>query len=168
VTVPNSKINSWETWFIFNLRRKITKLVTHPAYYIFRFLMNHGHHDFFIYTPIHTWVVIPCSTSRMYPSWPRPQVRLSPSLAHTYLVSSLFVLAHPVACCLSQWFIFHMCNPPFTTRRLNTFIQVNIMGARDDINNKDIHSLQLFFSCFLFTSGQASWPRTFMSGTLSF
>jgi hypothetical protein len=47
--VSNSRINSWETWFIFNLQRKKNKIVMHPAYYIFRFPMNHEHHDFFIF-----------------------------------------------------------------------------------------------------------------------
>jgi hypothetical protein len=31
---------------------------------------------------------------------------------HTYLVSFLFVLAHPAACYLFQWFIFHTCTLP--------------------------------------------------------
>jgi hypothetical protein len=42
----------------------------------------------------------------------------------------MFVLAHAITCCLSQQFIFHTYNPPFSTRGLNTFIQANIMGAR--------------------------------------
>ncbi len=109
-TMPNSRINSWETWFIFNLRRK-KQLVTHPAYYFFRFSMNHKHHDF-LYTFIHTLATIPCSTLRMRPSWPRPWVRLSPSLAHTYFVPSLFVLAHPTACCLLQQLIFTRATLP--------------------------------------------------------
>jgi hypothetical protein len=143
----------------------MNKKVTHPAYYIFRFTINHDHH-FFIY--IYTYLVaIPCSTSRICPSWPCPRVGLSPSLAHTYHVSSLFVLAHQVACCLSQRFIFHTYNPPLTIRRCNTFIKVNIMGAQYNIYNRHIHRLQLFFLCFCLTSGQASWPQTFMSGTVT-
>ncbi len=123
-------------------------------------------------TFIHTWAAISWSTSQLGPSWPCPPVRLSPSLAHTYLVSSLFVLAHPVACCLSQRFIFQLYNPPFTTRRLNTFILVNIMGARYNICNRynmyynHICSSQLLLLCLYLTSGQACWPRTFMSGTV--
>jgi hypothetical protein len=142
--VPNSRINSWETWFIFNLRRRINKLVTHPAYYI---LCLQWITDIMtlLYIFIHTWVAIPPSTSQIRPSWPPPWFRLSPSLAHTYLTSSLFVLAHPVACCLSLRFIFHTYNPPFTTRRLNTFIQLNIMVVRYNIYNWHICSLQLFF-----------------------
>jgi hypothetical protein len=116
-------------------------------------------------TFIHTWAAIPCSTWRKRPSWPCPRVGLSPSLTQTYLVSTLFVLAHPVACCLSQRFLFHTYNPPFTTRGFNTFIQVNIMGARYNIYNRLIHILQLFFLCFFLTSGQAGWPQTSMSAT---
>ncbi len=136
----------------------------HPEYYIFRFSKNREHHDF-LYTFIHTWVATPRSTSWIPPSWPHPRDRLRPSLAHTYLVSILFVLAHPVACCLSQWFIFHMYNPRFTTRRFNTFKQVNIMGLQYEIYNRHIYSLQFFFLCFCLTSGQTGWPQTFMSGT---
>ncbi len=148
--VPNSRINSWETWFIFNLRRRINKLVTHPAYYI---LCLQWITDIMtlLYTFIHTWVAIPRSTSQIRPSWPPPWFRLSPSLAHTYLTSSLFVLAHPVACCLSQWFIFHTYNPPFTTRRLNTFIQLNIMVVRYNIYNWHKCSLHFF-------SYASAWP----------
>jgi hypothetical protein len=108
-----------------------------------------------------------CSTSRICPSWPRPRVRLSPFLAHTYLVSNLFVLAHPAASCLSQRFIFHMCNPPSTTRRLNTFIPVNIMGTWYSIYHRHTYSLQHFFLCLPLTSEQTGWPRTFMSGTIT-
>jgi hypothetical protein len=126
--------------------------------------MNHEHHDF-LYTFIHTLVAIHCSTSRMRPSWPHPWVRLSPSLAHTHLVPSLFVLAHPTACCLLQQLIFHTCNPPLTTRQFNTFVQVNIMCVQYNIYNRHIHSSQLFFLCLLLISGQASWPQTFMPGT---
>jgi hypothetical protein len=126
--------------------------------------MNHEHHNF-LYTFIRTWASIPCSTWGLCSSWPCPRVRLSPLLAHTYLASNLFVLAQPAACCLSQWFIFHMCNPPLTTRWFNTFLQVSTMGAQYNIYNRHIHSLQHFFSCLLLTSGQVGWPRIFMSGT---
>ncbi len=120
------------------------------------------------YIHIHTSAAIPCSTSRICPSWPRPWVRLSPFLTCTYLVSTLFVLAHPAACCLSQWFIFRTCDPPLPTRRLNTFIQVNIMGMwyKYNMYNEYIYNLQNFLYP-LFTSGQAGWPRTFMLGTLT-
>ncbi len=101
------------------------------------------------------------------PSWPPSRVRLSPFLARTYLVSTLFVLAHPAAYCLSQQFIFHTCNPTLTARRLNTFTQVNIMGAWHSICNEHIYSLQHFFLNHLFTYVQDGWPRTFMSGTIS-
>jgi hypothetical protein len=133
--VPNLRINSRETWFTFNLRRKMNKLVTHPAYY-FLSLQRIMNIMTYLSTFIHTWAAIPCSTSWIRPSWPCPQVRLSPSLAHTYLVSSLFVLAHQVACCLSSDSYFKCTTLPFTTRRLNTFIQVNIMGAWYNIYNR--------------------------------
>jgi hypothetical protein len=109
---------------------------------------------------------MPCSTSRICPSWPRPRVRLSPFLTHSYLVSTLFVLAHPAACCLSQGFIFHTWNPPLTTRWLKTFIQVKITGAWDNMYNEHIHNVQHFFLYLLLTSGQAGWPQTFKSGTV--
>jgi hypothetical protein len=134
--------------------------------YLRFFFSNESWTSYFLYTFIHAWAAILCSTSRICPSWPRPRVRLSPFLACTCLVSTLFVLAHPAACCLSQRFIFNTCNPPLTTRWLVTFIQVNIMGAWYSIYNEHIYSSQHFFLYPLFTSGQASWPRTFMSGTV--
>jgi hypothetical protein len=142
----------------------MNKLVMHPASTSLSFQRITN-----IMTSSYTfipWAAIPCSSSRMRPSWPRPRVRLNPSLTYTYLVSRLFVLAHPVACSLFQWFIFHMHNPPFTTRRFNTFIQVNNMGAWCNIYNRHIHILQIFFLCFFLTSGLAGWPQTFKSGTL--
>jgi hypothetical protein len=67
----------------------------------------------------------------------------------------IFVLAHPATCCLSQRFIFHTHNPPFTTGGLNTFIQVNIMDARYTMHNWHIYRSQLFFLCFYMVPGQA-------------
>jgi hypothetical protein len=160
--------NTWETWFIFNLRKNKQISHTYDLLYhrSFSFSTNHGNHNF-LYTFIHTWAAILCSTSRICPSWPRPWVRLNPFLARTYLVSILYVLTHPAACCLYQRFIFHTCNPPLTTRQLNTFIQVNILGAWYSMYNEHTYSLQHFFLYLLFTSGQAGWPRAFMSGTFT-
>jgi hypothetical protein len=83
------------------------------------------------------------------------------------LISYLALLKsnYPAACCLFQRLVFQKC-PPLTTRRFNTFIQVNIMGARYDIYNRHVHNLQVFFLCLLLTSGLAGWPQTFMSVTL--
>ncbi len=125
--MSNSRINSWETWFIFTCQTWAHQ--SHARHTILRFSMNHEHHNFFLYTFIHTWAAIPCSTSRICPSWPCPRVRLSPLLSHTYLVSNLFFMAYPAACCLFQQPIFHTCNPPLTTRRYNTFIQEKHHGC---------------------------------------
>ncbi len=162
--MPNSRINSWETWFTFNLRKnKQISCMSNILYlrsFLFLFPTSHEQYNF-LYTFIHTWAAIPCSTSWICPSRPRAWVRLSPFHAHTYLVSTLFVLAHPPACCLSQRFIFHTCNPPLTIRRFNTFIQVNIMSAWYSMYNEHIHvySLQHFFLYLLSTSGQAAGPE---------
>jgi hypothetical protein len=63
--------------------------------------------------------------------------------------------------------------PSLTTKRLNTIIQVNNMGMQHLMYNRHIDTyihhiiitVQYFSSYFFYTSGQASWPRTFMSGT---
>jgi hypothetical protein len=70
--------------------------------------------------------------------------------------------------CLNDDSYFTHSTGPFTTRGLNTFIQVNIMGAQHNmyIRNGHIDGSQLFFLCFLLTPGQASWLRTSMSGTV--
>jgi hypothetical protein len=41
------------------------------------------------------------------------------------------------------------------------------MGAWYIMYNKHIYTIQHFFLYFFLTSGQAGWPRTFMSGTLT-
>ncbi len=143
-TVTNSRINSLVSWFIFNLQKNkqishkdniqhlvhesIIQVIFSILDLLFTFFPNKPlHHNLNIHF-IHTWATIPCSTSRICPSWPHPWVRLNPLPACSYLVSSLLVLAHPAACYLFQWFISHM-HPPLTTRWLNTIMQVNNMGV---------------------------------------
>ncbi len=49
-TVPDSRINSQETGFIFNLQRAINKLVAQASILYLRFSVNHKHNSFsFIY-----------------------------------------------------------------------------------------------------------------------
>ncbi len=77
-----------------------------------------------LYTFIHTWAAILCSTLRIRPSWPCPQFRLSSSHAYTCL-PSYYVCSGPLSKMLFVLTI-HIShalpthNPPFTTGGLNT------------------------------------------------
>jgi hypothetical protein len=126
MTLPNSRINSWETWFIFNLPKNKQISHTFDILYLrfFSFLMNHEHHIF--YTHLYILERLSFAAPREYV---RPGLILELDWVLSFVALTLFVLAHPAACWLSQGFIFHTCNPLLTTRQLNTFIQVNIMGA---------------------------------------
>ncbi len=164
-TLLNSRINSWVSWLFLTCREN--KQISHAPCtlhssicYKLRDIIN------LPCTTIHTWAAILCSTSRIHPSWSRTRFKLIPLHARPCPHPIMFVLALPATRCLSQQFTFHTYNPPFTTGGLNTFIQVKIMGARHSMYNGRIYSLQLFFLWFCLIPGQASWPRTFMSGTL--
>jgi hypothetical protein len=52
-----------------------------------------------------------------------------------------------------------MCTLLKTTRRLNTNIQVNIMGAWYLMYNEHIYTTQSFFLYLFYTSGQAADPK---------
>ncbi len=82
--VPDSSINSWESWFIINL----PKINTNPYYKsdsldagIAICYVNTQHYRM-------TMHIIEqrssCSTSRICPSWPRSRLKLSPILASPY------------------------------------------------------------------------------------
>jgi hypothetical protein len=62
-------------------------------------------------------------------------------------------------------------HPPLTTRRLNTAIKVIITGMLHLMYNGHIHTSHNYYYTtpslyFFYTSGQAGWPRTLMSGTV--
>jgi hypothetical protein len=116
------------------------------------------HHNLYI-NFIHTWAAIPCSTSRICPSWTRPRVRLSPFPAHSYLLSTLLVLTHPAACYLSPMIHISHVRPPLTTRRIKTFIQVNIMSAWYLLYNGHIYTIQHFFLHFSSLLGRLAGPK---------
>ncbi len=90
-------------------------------------------------TFMHIWAAILCSTSQIRPSWPCPRFRLSSSMLTHASHPIVFALVHLALHCLSQRFIFHTHNPPFTTRGLNTFIQVNIMGVQYTMFNWHVY-----------------------------
>jgi hypothetical protein len=137
----------------------------HPAYFIFRFTINHDQHFFmYIYTYLSGYSLQHLANMSI--------LALSSGWTETFPCShlssfQLVCLGPPSILLFVQRFIFHTYNHPLTIRRFNTFIQVHIMGARYNIYNRHIHKLQLFFLCFCLTSGQASWPQTFMSGTVT-
>jgi hypothetical protein len=92
-TVPNSRINSWETWFIFNLRKNELSVIQ-TTYCIlslsFSFPMNHGCYNFYI----HLYIL-----ERLSLAAPREYVHPSFVLALDWVLSLLaFILCPP---CLS-------------------------------------------------------------------
>jgi hypothetical protein len=127
--VLNSRINSWESWFIFNLQEKKQSVRTIKI----RTTNNHGYQNqawviwcrqhmtsqfpflfsisYVIYS-IHTWAAIflehLANTSVMALSSDQTEP-LASCFPH---VSFLFVLAHPVSCCLAHCFMYHTCSLP--------------------------------------------------------
>ncbi len=78
-TLLISRINSWGSWFIFNLQ-KINKLVTHPAH-IHHVLSTYNVEAtswFYYIAFIHSWTAIFWSTLWMGPSQSRSRERLPP------------------------------------------------------------------------------------------
>jgi hypothetical protein len=101
---------------------------------IFLLLLNESqHHNLYLHF-IHTWVAIPCSTLQICPSWPRPQVELSTPLLYPSCLS--WLTQQLVICPNDSYF---RCAHPLTTRRLNTIIQVNNMGAWYIMYNEHIY-----------------------------
>ncbi len=94
---------------------------------------------------IHTWVANSWSTSRIHPSWPRPQVRLSLLSTPFHIVSSLFVLALPSSLLFISTIHISHVHPPLTTRQLNTAIQVNNMGVLHLMYNGHIYTSHYYY-----------------------
>ncbi len=111
------------------------------------------------------------STSRIRPSWPCPRVRLSllPTLFHMYLPCLSWPTQY-LAVSFNDSFFTRA--PSLTTRQLNTDTRVNNMVIYISYTmahiNTSHHSYYLILSSyFLYTFGQAGWPRPFMSGTIT-
>ncbi len=110
-TVPDSSINSWESWFIFNLR----KINTNQYYESVSLNIRNckhitGTHNItweWVYDTVitvHTWTAI-ClkhlaNTSFMasFQAWTE---------SHSGLSLWACIMANPVSCCLLQWVGFH-------------------------------------------------------------
>jgi hypothetical protein len=84
--VPDSSINSWESWFNFNLRKIKSSQQCESTYSLvvdtiqgisieytelYRQTHNHDLYEYLLEQPSS------CSTSRIPPSWPRCRLRLS-------------------------------------------------------------------------------------------
>jgi hypothetical protein len=164
-TVPNSRIYSWETWFIFNLREN--KEISHATDILhlgisFSNESRTSRSFIYIYTYLSSYSLQHLANMSILASssgWTEP-------FTCSHLSCIQFVWLGPPSNLLfvPMIHILHV-QTSLNTRRLNTFIQVNIMDAQRSIYNEHIYSLQHLFSCLLLTSGQAGWPRTFMSGT---
>ncbi len=107
VTVLNSRINSWETWFIFNLRKININQHCNSVMIIQRTYYKNSRHfpsyeKTYSYNFVHTWTAfflehLPnASFMASIPAWTEPPVS---SVSQAY---SLFALAHPASCCLLQ------------------------------------------------------------------
>jgi hypothetical protein len=103
---------------------------------------------------IHTWAATSWSNSRIHPSWPRPRVSLSLLSTPLHFASSLFVLAHPVACCLSQLFIFHMCTLPYNRTAYHCYAskQYGYATSHAQQTCTYIHHIIITIQCLLHTS----------------
>ncbi len=120
---------------------------------------------------IHTWAAISlehlANTSVMDLSSDQTEPLPSP-LPHE---SFLFVLAHPVSCCLSHRFMFHTCTLPCQKDSLTLGYKLTIwLYDTSHIQQSYISTSHLYHysfpsSYFLYTFGQAGWPQSFLSGT---
>jgi hypothetical protein len=100
-TVPDSWINSWESWFLFNLQ-KINTNQYHESDSLDAGTYNTIRECTIYKTTMHILLYIleqqsSWSTSRIHPSWPRSRLKLSPILASPYEHAS---------CCHAQPSIF--------------------------------------------------------------
>jgi hypothetical protein len=113
--VPNSRINLWKSWFIFNLRKinigqycksSLRTWNNHNQTRILDIRLQTTHDNFFLrynYAIITSYILerpSSWSTSRICPSWPQSRVRLSLLLAlfHKY-PSCLFWPTQYLAIC---------------------------------------------------------------------
>jgi hypothetical protein len=136
-TMPISRINSWESWFIFNLQKN-KQVSRAPSTYTPHSFDLQYYSNIMIYHIkfIHTRAAIFCSTSQMGPSQLRSGERLTPLPRGGY-VSPLVRLA--LVSIINKLFVLTVhashIQPPFYNyyTSLNTSMHVNIMGLRYDI-----------------------------------
>ncbi len=174
-TVPASSINSWESWFIFNLRKYTTISNVHrfPGHSWCQGTLRKLHdiirvwthdYDLYILEQPSSW-----STSRIRPSWPRSRLRLSLLLAY---------LSTCVPCCHASLGIL-LFVPNGSGFALNSFIAIWVASHKctsKQHNNAIWHTwtpiytyiisaLLFFFLPFVLhlfhLSWQAGWPRHF-------
>jgi hypothetical protein len=150
--VPTSRINSEMSWFIFNLRKKINRLVAHPVHNYcilstdkFKQFMNLLYH-------IHTYwssypMQHPANASISALTWgktepPSPCLNMLPTWFYLPWPTQQYVVSPNGSCLQLLW-------------GLCTFIQVNTMGEHHKMTNRHIYDSQLLF----LTLGKISWPR---------
>jgi hypothetical protein len=130
----------------------MNNLVMHLVYYIFRLPKNHEHHDLFIH--IYTYLS-GSSLPRLAncPSWSCPWVTSSEpfpqSSSPTLILCQLVCLGPPSSLLFVPTIHISHVQTPFTTRRFNTFIQVNIMGAQYNIYNRHLTTFLLMLLLYL-------------------
>ncbi len=153
-TVPNSRLNPWESWFIFNLQKSKQISLTDNIQHLCKRISREGdiqHSWFFLYfLQMNHSIII--TTYILY-------ILEQLSLEHLASMSILALSSGqtepfaslPLSCILlvclgppsNLLFVptIHISHvlPPLTTRWLNTIIQVNHMGAWHLMYNGDIY-----------------------------
>ncbi len=169
-TVPISRINSWESWFIFNLRKnkQVSRAPSTYTSHSFNLqswgnIMNLLYH---IHTYLSSYLLQHLANGSISVSFWGKTASLSTCWG--YVTPSVWLaLVSAIASCLFQWFIHHTFNPPTTiTQVLTLLYMLTLWVCNMTYKFTHIHNIQSFFLFSHLTSKQVSWPRTLISGII--
>ncbi len=132
----NSRINSWESWFIFHLQKININQYWKSGLCTWIIIIRHRYYAAIIFDNYfygHNYTIIALyilerpsawSTSRIRPAWPlfRDELNLLLAFFHKCLPCLFWPNQYLAACFNGSHFTL---NPPFPAGQLNTIIQVN-------------------------------------------
>jgi hypothetical protein len=180
--VPISRINSWESWFVFNLRKN--KHISHvPSTYVILLFQpyNFKTTSLIYYTVSHSYILYLSSYSLQHHVNGSISISLLDWTAFPAIWEGYAAPSRPLAwhgplpwlglpwfllstTCLFHLLINHTFKSPYNYyTSLNTSTHVGHYGRM--IWYTYIYNLQPFLLLFSLVSWQVSWPQTLMSGT---
>ncbi len=161
--MPDSSINSWESWFIFNLQ-KITAvsyvnqllivdtLQDIPIEYTEMIQARTHNHDLYILEQQSS-----CSTLRIRPSWPRCRLRLSLLLGSLSEHASCYHAQLSILLFISMGRVSHL-TPSLLSGWLFTSVQVNnIIMLHDTHGHTYIHHIGITILLFFLHFFHSPW-----------
>jgi hypothetical protein len=165
-----SRINSLESWFIFNLQKN--KQISCGPIHISHILLTYNlkaiswiYHITFIHMYLSSYRLQHLVNGSISVSFWGKTDSLSMHWGHVAPLVQLALVSAINKLFVPTVQISHVQSPYNGYTSLNTFIQVNILGVRHDMQTHTYvhtHNLQLFFLFFYLTSRQVCWPRTLM------